>query len=443
MPIAMNNRLWMMLLMLIAHTAATAQGQNRNDAQIFSNHVYDLTSVMFHDVINPPAAARFYAYANLSAYCVVAANDGTLASPEKILKDFPAISSTNVKTIDLAFTTTYAMLETGRILIPSGNSLSQQQIDLYKTYLKAGVKKKILETSIAYALSVVNVVVEYAKKDGYRYLSSLTRYQPFESDSTWYPTPPEYMAAVEPNWKTIRPFFMDSARQFKPAAPIPFNINVGSPFDRLMKEVVTTKILLTKEQEFIAHYWDCNPFANFYSGHVNVAIKKISPGGHWMNITGIACKQARLSLSKTVQAHALVAMGLHDSFISCWAEKYASHRIRPKTVINRYVDEYWEPLLETPPFPEYSSGHSVISTSSAEILTSLLGDNFRFTDNTEVFFGMPERKFNSFREAANEAAISRLYGGIHFRDAIEQGQVQGKLIATFIISKIRKEYASN
>jgi hypothetical protein len=93
--------------------------------------------------------------------------------------------------------------------------------------------------------------------------------------------------------------------------------------------------------------------------------------------------------------------------------------------------------LQTPPFPEYTSGHSVISTASAEILTYIFGDNFKFTDTSETFFGLPDRSFNSFREAANEAAISRLYGGIHYRDAIEEGQVQGRNVAAFILNMVK------
>jgi len=131
-------------------------------------------------------------------------------------------------------------------------------------------------------------------------------------------------------------------------------------------------------------------------------------------------------------------MTLMDAFISCWDEKYRSNRIRPETAINRHINPRWQPLLQTPPFPEYTSGHSVISTAVAELLTYLIGPDFAFTDTTEVIFDLPERSFTSFRQAAGEAAISRLYGGIHYRDAIENGQEQGKSIGTFIVKKLRK-----
>lgn len=128
-------------------------------------------------------------------------------------------------------------------------------------------------------------------------------------------------------------------------------------------------------------------------------------------------------------------MTLHDAFVSCWKTKYETNRFRPETVINEKLDSKWKPLLQTPPFPEYTSGHSVISTAAAEILTSYFGDDFEFLDTSEVYFGLPERKFRSFHQAAAEAAISRLYGGIHFRDAIENGVIQGRNIGASIRKK--------
>ncbi|WP_353721510.1 vanadium-dependent haloperoxidase [Dyadobacter sp. 676] len=157
-----------------------------------------------------------------------------------------------------------------------------------------------------------------------------------------------------------------------------------------------------------------------------------------MNITGIAIAKANLDLDKGIMVHSLAAATLMDAFISCWDEKYRSSRVRPETVINRAIDPKWQPLLQTPPFPEYTSGHSVISTAVAEILTFLLGDDFAFRDDTEVIFELPARDFKSFRQASEEAAISRLYGGIHYRDAIENGQDQGRAIGAFIIEKLKK-----
>ena len=140
-----------------------------------------------------------------------------------------------------------------------------------------------------------------------------------------------------------------------------------------------------------------------------------------------------------MQVHTVVAIGLMDGFIGCWHEKYHSNRIRPETAIRQTVDPNWQPLLQTPPFPEYLSGHSVISSASAEILTHFFGNDFLYTDSVEVSYGLPPRHFTSFQQAANEAAISRFYGGIHFMDAIENGLVVGRQIGKQVITRLNGE----
>ena len=165
--------------------------------------------------------------------------------------------------------------------------------------------------------------------------------------------------------------------------------------------------------------------------------KKISPGGHWIGITKIACESEDLNLMETAETYTMVSIGLADAFISCWDEKYRSNLIRPETIINQYLDREWKPILQTPPFPEYTSGHSVVSASSATILTKMFGDNFYFIDSTEVEYGLDVRTFESFHQAADEAAISRLYGGIHYMPAITNGVDQGKQIGQYVLDHIQ------
>lgn len=141
-------------------------------------------------------------------------------------------------------------------------------------------------------------------------------------------------------------------------------------------------------------------------------------------------------MMRTAETYAMVSIALADGFISCWDEKYRSKLLRPETFINEHVDEDWVPLLQTPPFPEHTSGHSVISTAAGETLTKLYGDDFAYTDDVEVEYGLPKRSFGSFREAYQEAAISRLYGGIHYMPAIEYGVEQGKQVGGYILSNI-------
>ncbi|HYC28107.1 MAG TPA: vanadium-dependent haloperoxidase, partial [Chitinophagaceae bacterium] len=130
-----------------------------------------------------------------------------------------------------------------------------------------------------------------------------------------------------------------------------------------------------------------------------------------------------------------------DAFIGCWDEKYRSNFIRPETVINKYVDPMWRPYIQTPPFPSYPSGHSVISNAAAEVMTSIFGDNLSFTDTSSLEFGIKSRKIESFRKAALEASMSRVYGGIHYRFDMERGNEMGQHIGAYVVSrlKMRKE----
>jgi hypothetical protein len=249
------------------------------------------------------------------------------------------------------------------------------------------------------------------------------------------------MDAVEPNWGRHRPFAMDSASQFRPKPPHRFDMTEGSPFYRQAKEVYDVSKQLTQEQRALVAFWDDNPYVMHVRGHAMFATKKASPGGHWMGIASIAAQKAGADLMQSAEAYARTAIALADGFISCWDEKFRSNLIRPETVINAHVDEAWTPLLQTPPFPEYPSGHSVISNAAATVLTEQFGDAFAFRDTTEARYGLPARRFPSFAAAAAEAAISRLYGGIHYRMAIEEGSVQGRRVGEQVIRRIRTRAA--
>ncbi|MEJ1238521.1 vanadium-dependent haloperoxidase [Chryseolinea sp. T2] len=418
-----------------ASEALTAHQQH---LKLLNDDVFSLSEVMLHDVANPPAASRFYAYSLLGAYEAIYYAKATVPDINIRLKANP-ITNTPVPPAqpDLSFCANYTMLQVGKQIMPSGPMLEERQKALTETFRKKyKMSKGSLDEHIRYCQEVASQVMQYARKDAYSKLSTYKRYTPSKEEGHWYPTPPEYMAAVEPQWKTIRPFFLDSASQFKPDRPAAFSKDTTSSFYRQLKEVYITGKNLTTEQRNIASFWDCNPFAVTYSGHMAYGLKKISPGGHWMAIAGIACYKANISLDSAVLVHALVALTLHDAFISCWQEKYTSDRIRPEAAINKLMDPSWRPLLQTPPFPEYTSGHSVVSSAVSVVLTHLFGDNFAYTDNSELYFGLPEREFKSFYQAADEAAISRLYGGIHYRDACENGVKQGRNIGRFVLSSM-------
>ncbi|MEZ7945154.1 MAG: vanadium-dependent haloperoxidase, partial [Flavobacteriaceae bacterium] len=232
-----------------------------------------------------------------------------------------------------------------------------------------------------------------------------------------------------------------SAAQFKPVPPPKFSMNKNSDFYKELKEVYDVSLEITKkgdasEEIAIAQFWDCNPYVSVNRGHLMFAVKKITPGAHWIGITKIAAKKEAADFNRTVFAYTKTSIAIADAFISCWDEKYRSNLVRPETLINTYFDDEWKPILQTPPFPEYTSGHSVVSGAASIVLTSIFGDNFSFADNTEVPYGLPVRSFTSFNAAADEATISRMYGGIHFRAAVEVGVGQGREIGELVTKKL-------
>ncbi|MFW5761214.1 MAG: vanadium-dependent haloperoxidase, partial [Cyclobacteriaceae bacterium] len=327
-----------------------------------------------------------------------------------------------------------AFLEVGKSLIFSEPRISEYQQQLMDS-LQRALPEKVFQASIDFGNQVAQDIIAYANADNYNQTRGF-RYTIMEEPGKWQPTPPAYMDAIEPNWNKIRPFVLDSANQFVPPPPTPFSLEKGSRFYNELMEVYETGKNLTDEQKEIASFWDCNPYVMHTMGHAMYATKKITPGGHWMGIVQVANKQAEAKLMQSVQAYMLVSITLADAFISCWDEKYRSNLIRPETVIDAHVDDTWDPLLQTPPFPEYTSGHSVISEAAATMLTHLYGNSFAFADSVEVKYGLPVREFDSFHHAAEEAAISRLYGGIHYRPAISNGLAQGAQVGKYLVEKL-------
>jgi hypothetical protein len=441
------KRIVLLVLVVLSAFAPACQRPSATsyepDAERINWVVDEMNELMMHDVTNPPLAARFFAYALLAGCEVAAQNDSTCLPLGSMLHQYPAIARPAVAGYSARLAALLAMLETAGKLQPSGKDLGTRQQLLLAACREQGMPEDMVTASQQYAQHIAKAVLAYAKQDGYYRISDRPRYTPTEGPGYWYPTPPGYFVPVEPYFSTIRPFLLDSAGQFPPLPPQAFDSTRGSGFYQLMDEVRQTSNSLTPEQQQIASFWDCNPFAMQDQGHLQVGLKKMSPGAHWMKIVGIACQQSKVPFNRALQIRAVVAMTITDAFICCWKEKYHSNRIRPETAIRRYLDPQWKPLLQTPPFPEYLSGHSVVSTAAAEVASYYFGPHFAYTDNTEKEFGLNPRRFSSFKQAAEEAAISRLYGGIHFRDAIQQGQEQGQKVGDLVVRRLTEAGSSH
>ena len=395
-----------------------------------------VTDLIVHDIFSPPVASRIYAYVSIAGYEALIPQDKKYISLAGQLTGLEAAPQPEAgKEYCFPLASVQAMMKVGKALVFSEDKMDEFYGKVMQEFKDAGVPDDVFERSVSYGVAVADHIMAWSSKDNYKQSRSFPKYSIQSDPETWKPTPPAYMDAVEPHWNKIRPFAIDSATQFIPARPTLFSIDKKSQFYKEALEVAEMGKNLTEDQTNIAAFWDCNPFVMNVKGHVMFATKKISPGGHWMNIT--RCKQSNLDMLQTAEAYVRVSVSLIDGFISCWDEKYRSKLIRPESYINQYIDENWVPLLQTPPFPEYTSGHSVISSSAAIALSGLFGETFAFTDSTEMEYGMTARSFTSFRQASEEAAVSRMYGGIHYKPACENGKIQGRAIGSFIQNKIR------
>ncbi|MFZ9236407.1 MAG: vanadium-dependent haloperoxidase [Algoriphagus sp.] len=428
------------ILLLVAVTACQEKkdySQAITDGSYFHRAQNQVTEVIIHDIFSPPVAARIYSYASLAGYEVAAATDptnytslmGQLNGSEPITVPVPA-------NIYPPLASLAAYYHVGTALIFSEEKMHAHRDSVFAELKEKGIPDEVFEASVAFGQAIGDKVREYSKKDNYHQSRSFPKYTVTSEPGTWQPTPPAYMEAVEPHWNKIRTFVLDSAAQFRVNPPPPFSTDPNSEFYKRAKEVYDIQKQATKEQTDIAMFWDCNPYKMNVKGHVMFATKKITPGGHWMGIASIASATAKKDWKGTIEALALTAISLNEAFIACWDEKYRSRTIRPETYINQHIDENWVPLLQTPPFPEHTSGHSVASTAASYTLAQLFGDQLHIVDSTEVNYGLPVREFDSFSQAASEAAISRFYGGIHYMPAIEEGSKQGKQVGEWIWKNI-------
>jgi hypothetical protein len=411
-----------------------------HDPELYRVTVKKLNDIVLENNFPPVTASRNYVYANIAAYEVIAAEDPkhfrSLSGQIKHLPPTPMPSKDT--TVDYQFASLLAFCYVGNAVTFPEGSMDQYVDGLKQKAKDAGMPDDLFEGSVNYANKVARAIMKWSKGDNYLKTRSASKFTVKQQDGRWIPTPPMYAQALEAHWGEIRPMILDSTAQFIPPDPPTFDIkNKKGKFYLQALEVKNIVDSLTPEQKHQADFWDDNAFKLNVVGHASFATKKFSPGGHWMNITGTVTRAKKLDFNTTVSVYVETSIALFDGFINCWYLKYRSNYVRPETVITKYINPDWRPYIQTPPFPEYSSGHAVISSAAAEVLTSKFGDNFAYTDSSEMEFGIAPLSFKSFREAAKSAGMSRVLGGIHFKNACIVGNKQGAEIGQLVVKKLR------
>ena len=416
--------IFLISLCLVLYSCSTRSKQSIPSGAALEHECVDLlTDVIVYDIVSPPVASRMYAYSTLAYHeALMQKTEQTLTHK---MKGFDHLPKEN-DSIDLHLSAVAAFMKVSEKLVFSKDSIASARKIIFDRF--QGLDKTIYDRSITNGEEIGAIIIKRAMADQYKETRSMPRYSVFNEAGFWKQTPPEYADATEPHWRKIQPLLLDSCTQFSAGIPHAYDLKKDSPFFKEVLEVYDISKKISPPQDSIARYWDDNPFVTQHKGHFTYATKKTTPVGHWMSITKIICQQQKADETKTARAYALAAAAIFDGFIACWEEKYKRRTVRPITVIRENLESEWNSLLQTPPFPEYPSGHSVISAAAATVLTQLYGENITFKDTSELKYLGMERQFSSIRAASDEAGISRLYGGIHFKTGIVHGKQLGDKI---------------
>jgi PAP2 superfamily/Vanadium chloroperoxidase N-terminal domain len=382
----------------------------------------------------PPVASRTFAYLSIAAYEAVAAGSKDLQSVAGQLTGLTAGPRRDAgAAYDEAIVVNATMSAVVKAMFentgPTGQRAFQAQADKLNHDTEDGVAVDVVTRSEAFGAAVAAHILDWAKDDGGATIVNMgfpaaSDYKLNPEPGHWVPTSAivQQQTPLLPDWGKNRPYAMPAGLDCKVPPGVTYSEDPSSEFYKQAKEVYDTKNSLTPEQAAIARFWSDDPMLSW------------TPPGHWINIAMQILERDHVPLEKAADTLLRVSVAEADAFIGCWQVKYIYDTIRPLTYIRKLIDPKWETLINTPPFPEYNSGHSVSSAAAATILTAIFGDNFAFEDDTGSKDNLAPHNFKSFWEAANQAGISRLYGGIHFRAAIESGLAQGKCIAAYAIN---------
>ncbi|MBL7774779.1 MAG: vanadium-dependent haloperoxidase [Saprospiraceae bacterium] len=391
--------------------------------------VFTVSDVLLRDGLSGPAASRVLAYSLLAGYETTARYQSRVSSLHDALRGMPMmLSFTPGDSVFYPYASLFAILEAGRQLAPSGYLIASNQNMLQQYFRQQGLQEAYIRHSETAARDIARLVVDYANADGSARLASYPPYPTESAPERW--APPGNLAPQDPYWSYLRPFFLETAQQFASASPVPAALQADSPFAGLAREVYDQSRSLVPEQTAVAQFWAGDPAAYPQAG-----LGRLTPAAHWLNIGGLLCAQQKLSFIQSLKVQTILALTLADAEIACWSDKYRQQRIRPQAAINRLFDPNWRPVLAEPAYPAGLSQQAVLGAAAAELLTRMLGDNLPLTDNTEQAYGVNPRQYPSVRIAAEEAAWSRLFAGLQFRDGILAGQDTGRKVANWALSK--------
>lgn len=415
-------------LLALARPALAADRADVSREVLLMWHKLILELVRHTSTYVPPVAARAFAYIGITAHEALASGNPRLVSLAGQLTDLAPLPPRPSGAFDEPCVLHAALQVAVAELFANTGPTGQRAVEAMGRKLgetaRAGIDGGVVDRSVAHGRAVAGHILAWARADGGAVIENMgfpAEYTPGTRPQDWVPTSLIRLqqAPLLPQWAECRPFVLPAADACD-APPHPaYDEAAGSEFHAYAQEVYDTGRSLTEEQKLIARFWSDDPMLS------------PTPAGHWIAIVLQIADRDALPVELVSATLAKLGVAQADAFISCWSTKFRYNLLRPVTYIRRHIDPAWEPLLITPPFPEYTSGHSTQSGAAATVLAAMLGEDFAFDDETHVDDDLPVRRFPSFAAAAEEAAVSRLYGGIHFRFGNEAGLAQGRRVGAY------------
>jgi hypothetical protein len=424
----LNRRTLLALpLLALARPALAADRADVSREVLLMWHKLMLELVRHTATYTPPVAARAFGYVGITAHEALASGNPALLSLAGQVNGLTAPPSAP-DALDPPCVLHAALQAAMAELFFNTGPTGQRALDAMGRKLgetaSAGIDGTVVDQSVAHGKAVAEHILAWSRMDGGAVIENMGFPQeppPGPRPQDWVPTNLIRLqqAPLLPDWGKCRTFALPAADAADPGPHPDFSEEPGTEFHNGALEVYETGRTLTDEQRLIARFWSDDPMLTF------------TPPGHWIAIVLQIAERDALPVETIAATLAKLGAAQADAFIACWDTKFRYNLLRPVTYIKRHIDKAWEPLLITPPFPEYTSGHSTQSGAASTVLTAIFGEGFAFDDETHVDEGLPVRSFPSFDAAAEEAAISRLYGGIHFRFGNEKGLEQGRAVGSY------------
>lgn len=424
------NLALLVTLLVMAGVAMTPASAASPEKVLHTWNTVVLRLVRHTPTYSPPVASRAFAYLGVTAYEAVASGSDEIQSLAGQLNGLDALPQREAgqrydEAVVIQAAMSLAVKEFFGNTGPTGQRVIAKVDEKLGEEVRAGVPADVIARSEVHGRAIADHILRWSSGDGGAVIENMGfpyHYTLTKGDANWVPTSPvaQQQMPLLPGWGKNRTFAMPDGASCPLPEPPPYSEDRASRFYREALEVYDTAKTLTVEQRTIAKFWSDDPMLS------------PTPPGHWMSIALDIMERDGMPLERRVDVLARLGIAIADSFIGCWNSKFQYDLLRPVTYIRRVIDPKFEPLLITPPFPEYPSGHSTQSGAAAAVLTDAFGENFAFADRTHEREGLGIRSYPDFWTAANEAGISRLYGGIHFRAAIERGLDQGRCVGAHV-----------